>query len=107
MQSIIPTGLHTLPLLEAQLTVVAPCSVQPWPSLCPPQVSSLWATFRFRQAFSEDPEFSALKRPIPFSPIPVNLFCPLRGKKHIVQEHGFQGKITKQEAVLLLYQKLS
>lgn len=108
MQSIIPAGLHTLPLLEAELTVVAPCSVHPWLSLCPAQVPSLCATFLFKRAFSEDHQFSALKRPLPFSPpIPVNLFCPLRGRKHIVQEHRFQRKISKQQAVLLLYQKLS
>lgn len=71
-------------------------------------LSCLYATFLLKRAFTEDLQFSALKRPVPFSPpIPVNLFCLLKGKKHIVQEHGFQGKVSKQEAVLLLYQKLS
>lgn len=91
-RSSIPVGLHTLPFLEALLTVVFACSVLLWPSLHPAQVPPLCATFLFKRAFSEDPQFSALKRPVPFSsPVPENLLCLWRGKKHVVQEHGFSG----------------
>lgn len=75
MQSIIPTGLHALPLLDAQValcSVAIPLSCSGAFPLC--HLSVL-------KGSSEDPRFSALKRPTLFSPlIPVNLFCPLQGK---------------------------
>lgn len=92
MQSIIPTGLHTLPSLE--LTAVAQCSMQPPPSLCPTQVPSWCATFLvYHLSFSKDTQFPALKRPVPFPPpIPVVLFCSLREKSILYKNTVFRGR---------------
>lgn len=56
-----------------------------------------------RRNFSEHPCFSALEKAVPFSPpIPGSLICPLRGKKCLLQEHIFLGKISKEKAILLI-----
>lgn len=90
MQSIIPAGLRALPLLEAQVTVVALCSVA-----IPLSCSRAFPLCHLSvlKGFFEDPWFSALKRPAVFSPrIPVNLFCPLRGKKILSKNMVFRGR---------------
>lgn len=77
--SITPAGLHTLPLLEAQLVVVAVRSLQLQPSLHPHRACSLCHLLNSvlaKRAFSEHSWFSALGKPVPGS-----LVCSLRVKE--------------------------
>lgn len=61
-KSIIPAGPHAWPLVEAQLLVVALCSVQLWPYLCPAQGPSCVPSFRSREFSLKSPSSMPWKR---------------------------------------------
>lgn len=101
MQSIIPTGLHALPLLDAQVALCSlaiPLSCSGAFPLC--HLSVLKGSWRPSVLCLEKAHslFSS------YSSEPLLPFAGENKNRHIVQEHGFQGKILKQ---LLQYQKLT